>query len=150
MKRFNFLSVAVIAVLMVFAVGCTTLQEGAGGYYEDAPSGRAYRQAPYGNNGVIVVERDPFTGRYYQVSPYGNYGSPYDNYGYGYPANPRVYNRGGYYRGNTRPSVNNPRPNVNNGSRPSLGNNGVITQPQRKAEGSQDTKRAREILRGGN
>lgn len=141
MKRFNFLSVAVIAVLMVFAVGCTTLQEGAGGYYEDAPPSRTYRQAPYGTNQVIVVERDPYTGRYYQVSPYGHYGSPYDNFGYGYPASPRGHNRGGYYRGNTRPSVNH-------GSRPGLGNNQVITQPQRQSGGSEDTKRAREILRG--
>jgi hypothetical protein len=143
MKRFNFLSVAVIAVLMVFAVGCTTLQESAGGYYEDAPRSRAYRQAPFGSNQVIVVERDPFTGQYYQVSPYGHYGSRYDNFGYGYPASPRVYNRGGgYYRGNTA------RPSVGNNSRPSNGNNRVIQQPQRRNAGSESTNQAREILKG--
>lgn len=81
MKRFPFLSAALIAVLMVVAVGCTIPYDTAGGYYEDRPDRGGYyggySNSPYGSN-VIVVERDPYTGRYYEVSPYG--ATPY---GYG-------------------------------------------------------------------
>ncbi len=103
MKRFPFLSAALIAVLAVVAVGCTVPYETAGGgYYEDRADRGGYYGSPYGSN-VIVVERDPYTGRYYQVSPYGSYG-----YGTG---------GGRYYD----PRYNNPRynnnHNVNRGTR---------------------------------
>lgn len=96
MKRFPFLSAALIAVLMVVAVGCTVPYETAGGgYYEDRPDRGGYyggySNSPYNSN-VIVVERDPYTGRYYEVSPYGSY--PYGG-GRGVYVAPR--NNGRYY-----------------------------------------------------
>ena len=84
MKRFPFLSMALIATLAVVAVGCTLPQNTQGGYYEERVGhGGYYGNGAYGSN-VIVVERDPYTGRYYEVSPYGGYG-------YGYPARGGVY-----------------------------------------------------------
>lgn len=127
MKRFNILSMVLIAVLMVFAVSCTTLSEGMGGYEEAPGTGRVYRNMPFGNQQVIVVERDPFTGQVYQVSPYGYYGgSPWvgSPFGYGYPG-------GGYYRGG---AVGNSRP----APRPSA--------PARSS--SPTTQRAKDAIRG--
>ena len=117
MKRFPFLSVALIAVLMVVAVGCTLPYETTGGYYEERVGhGGYYGSSPYGSN-VIVVERDPYTGRYYQVSPYGS------NYGYGYPHGGGVYvaPRGGRVYDNR--SNNNTRYNNN------VRNGGVYRNP---------------------
>lgn len=93
MKRFPFLSAALIAVLMVVAVGCTVPYDTAGGdYYEDRIGHGGYYGSHYGSN-VIVVERDPFTGRYYEVAPYGTYGYPAG--GRGVYINPRGNSR--YY-----------------------------------------------------
>jgi len=72
MKRFPLLSVALIAVLMVVAVGCTAPLNTSGGYYEDRVERGGYYGSPYGSN-VIVVERDPYTGRYYEVNPHTGY-----------------------------------------------------------------------------
>ncbi|MGV3658167.1 MAG: hypothetical protein ACO1NX_09435 [Chitinophagaceae bacterium] len=104
MKRFPFLSTALIAVLAVVAVGCTVPYETAGGgYYEDRVDRGGYYGSPYGSN-VIVVERDPYTGRYYQVSPYGSYGYPAGGNRY-YDSrynNNRNVNRGTRYNNNVR------------------------------------------------
>lgn len=123
---------AFIAVLMVLAVSCTPLQQSQGGY-EEAPQGRrVYRTTPYGNQQVIVVERDPYTGQYYQVAPYGYYGgSPFNNYGYGYG---NGFPSGGYYRGGNGGSAR-PAPRQSQ-------------QPSRPA--SPTTQKAKDIIRGNN
>jgi hypothetical protein len=135
MKQSNFLSMALIVVLMVFAVSCTPLQESVGGY-EEAPGRRVYRQMPYGGNQVIVLERDPFTGQYFQVSPYGYYGGPLNTFGH-----PAFGNRGGggviYQQGNARSRISN-QP----ASR-------MPQQQQQPAQrGSETTNRAKDIIRG--
>jgi hypothetical protein len=113
MKYPNFLSVALIAVLMVVAVGCTTLQ-GAGGEYEERPTAgrRVIIDDPYYSNSTYLV-RDPYTGMLYEVRPYGY--SPYGNY---YGSNSRYYNdryynnrysrqgRSSSNSGNSQPSEN--------------------------------------------
>src|SRR3712207_1867934 len=78
MKRFPFLQVVVLAVLLVTVASCSVPMGTSGEYYEDAPArGNVYYGDPYyGNTNTIIVERDPYTGRYYQVSPRG-YGSVY-------------------------------------------------------------------------
>jgi hypothetical protein len=102
MKRFPFLSVVIAGLLMVAAVGCTTMKE----LPEDddytyqqsrvAP-GRILVDDPY--YGTIVLERDPFTGRYYQVNDrFGSYGyssryNNYDRYRDGYSRNQNTYYR---------------------------------------------------------
>src|SRR5688572_21081462 len=82
MKRFRILPVAIVLVLMVAAVGCTTVREADGDeYYERVSStpGRVYVDDPY--RGTVILERDPYTGRYYEVNPYGTYqGSRYRTY----------------------------------------------------------------------
>jgi hypothetical protein len=101
MKRFILVQVALLAVLMVVAVSCTTYRDASGDYYEDEPR-YMYQRTPYvGAGSVIIVERDPITGRYYQVSPYGYYsGSPYYNdsryQDSRYYNNNRYYNNRGY------------------------------------------------------
>jgi hypothetical protein len=104
MKRFNFLSVVVALVLMVAAVGCTTMQGAEDDYYgtqrvQGSPN-RIYVDDPY--RGTVVLERDPYSGRYYEVSPYGStnvYGNRYDSrYDRRYYGSGRNNNR--YYRNN--------------------------------------------------
>lgn len=89
MKRFNFLPVVVAFVLMITAVGCTTMTGTEDGYYERGRAQRVYVDDPY--RGTVVLERDPYTGRYYEVNPYGSY-------------NTRIYrgNNGYYGRNNSR------------------------------------------------
>ncbi|HEY0356096.1 MAG TPA: hypothetical protein VGC29_07835 [Flavisolibacter sp.] len=97
MKRFNFLSMAIAAILMVAAVGCTTLTESQDDRYERVSgANRIYVDDPY--RGLIVLERDPWTGRYYEVNSYNDrYYRGYDRYGYGNRNYGRRDNR--YYRG---------------------------------------------------
>lgn len=110
MKRFNFLSVVIAAVLVVAAVGCTTMRESGDEYYErPQASNRIYVDDPY--RGVVVLERDPYTGRYYEVSSFGNYygnsryyGGNYDRYGY----NDRYRNDSRYNRRTQYPRVTQP------------------------------------------
>jgi len=100
----------VAVVLMVAAVGCTTLRESGDEYYDPASrsvSNRVYVEDPY--RGVVVLERDPYTGRYYEVNSFGNYygnGRYYD----------RNYDRSGYRSGRTYDSryyrSNTPRTRV--------------------------------------
>lgn len=106
MKRFNFLSMAVAAILMVVAVGCTTLSETQDDRYARTQgTDRIYVDDPY--RGLVILERDPWSGRYYEVNSRsiynngyyrgGRYGDPY----YGRRNNTRIY-RGG--------TVTQPRP----------------------------------------
>ncbi|OLY92930.1 hypothetical protein SAMN05444008_10426 [Cnuella takakiae] len=141
MKQINIVPMALIAVLMILAVSCTPLQQTQGGYEEAPGSSRVYRNAPYGNQQVIVVERDPYSGQYFEVSPYGYYGgTPYYgsprgyNYGYGYPSG--GYSRGGNVRGgyNRGGNVGTSRP----APRPSA--------PSRPS--SPTTQRAKDAIRG--
>ena len=113
MKRFNFLSVVIAGILMVAAVGCTTLTESQDDYYNEgsrASSNRVYVDDPY--RGVVVLERDPWTGRYYEVSPYGAYSNRnYRNYGYGsryYGRGNSGYNNGRVYNRNSQPQQRTP------------------------------------------
>lgn len=122
MKRFNFLSVAIVVVLMITAVSCTTMAGSQDDYYNGQEArtygNRIYVDDPY--RGTVVLERDPRTGRYYEVNPYynGYYGSraygsrAYDPYGSPY------YGRrstGGYSRNNNNSNnnQNNQRPTEN-------------------------------------
>jgi hypothetical protein len=98
MKRFKFLPVAIVLVLVVAAIGCTPLRETEGDeYYERVSSapGRIYVDDPY--RGTVVLERDPYTGRYYEVGSYSRYGTRYRGYdpyyggGYNYPRTNRTY-----------------------------------------------------------
>lgn len=82
MKQFSFLSMAVIGLLMVGAVSCTTMQPSSRDYERPVTSTRRYVAVDpnYGYETVLV--RDAYTGRYYRVqaSPYGHYSDPfYDN-----------------------------------------------------------------------
>jgi hypothetical protein len=92
MKAFNLLSMAVIAILMVTAVGCTTVYEGYGD--EPVSTRTRVRYEPlYGQE--VYLARDPFTGRYYRtVRPQGAY-DPYNSYDPYY--NNRRYNRNSRY-----------------------------------------------------
>jgi hypothetical protein len=89
MKRNPFLLMAFLGVLMVAAVGCTTVQGAQDdGYYENSTSrtapSRIYVDDPYHYGRTILMERDPYTGKYYEVSPnsiYNNGYSTYDPYG---------------------------------------------------------------------
>jgi hypothetical protein len=122
MKRFNFLLMAIAAVLTITAVGCTTMAGTQDDYYSGQETrvygNRVYVDDPY--RGTVVLEKDPRTGRYYEVNPsYNGYyenrvyrSRSYDSY-YGSPSYERRTN-GGYYRnnnsGNTQNSQNNQRP----------------------------------------
>jgi hypothetical protein len=93
MKRFNFLPVVVAFVLMITAVGCTTMT-GAEDGYSRSRADRVYVDDPY--RGTVVLERDPYTGRYYEVNPYGSYNTRTyrgSNGYYGRTNNSRYYNR---------------------------------------------------------
>ncbi|MFN2437944.1 MAG: hypothetical protein ABR503_02015 [Chitinophagaceae bacterium] len=122
MKNLNFLSIGVIALLVVVAVGCTTMRE-AGSYdeyNEDRSSRRVYVDPYYGSD-QIILQRDPFTGRYYQVSPYGYYPGRSSYYGRNYS------NRDSYYRDNRNQQ-----------------------RPEQRAEGQKKINEARDIIRGKN
>jgi hypothetical protein len=82
MKNLTFLSMALIAVLMVLAVSCTPLQQTQGDYEQrPSTSRRVYLDDAY-SGGTTYLVRDPYTGMYYEVRPYGYspYGSNYGSY----------------------------------------------------------------------
>ena len=120
MKYPNFLSVALIAVLMVVAVGCTTMQ-GAQGEYEERPTAgrRVIIDDPYYGSTTYLV-RDPYTGMLYEVRPYGY--SPYSSY---YGSNSRYYNDRYYNRRSSQPS-----------RRSSDGSNSQPSENAQKSKGS--------------
>lgn len=94
MKNRNILSMVALSLLMVIgAIGCTTLQETTDGSYENERS--AYRSSvfndPYYSNNAPVLVRDAYTGRYFYVYPSAAY-SPYDAYRY----DNRYYNNRNY------------------------------------------------------
>lgn len=135
MKRFNFLLVAIAAVLTI-TVSCTTMAGTQDDYYSGQEArvygSRVYVDDPY--RGTVVLERDPRTGRYYEVSPsyngyYGNriYGSrSYDPY-YSGP----YYGRrssGGYSRNNNSSNTQSNQNTQNN------------QNTQRPAENDQKTR----------
>ena len=143
MKRFKFLQVALIAVLVVAAVSCGIPRSVSDEYYDDYPSGNVYYGNPYGAPPVIL-QRDPFTGQYYQVTPYGAYAypsTPYYGYnrGYRYRNNNHYGNRGGYNGGYNN---NDGRYNNNNNNR---NNNSGQTDAQRE----QKREEARDKILGG-
>lgn len=84
MKRFNFLSMAAMALLVVVAVSCSTVQTASEGDYE-RENNRLRRvvlvDPNYGFNTMLV--RDAETGRYYEIENnrgfYNGYFSPYRN-----------------------------------------------------------------------
>jgi hypothetical protein len=105
MKRFNFLSMAIVAILMVAAVGCTTLTESQDDRYSRTMgTDRIYVDDPY--RGTIVLERDPFSGRYYEVNSYNIYNDRYRR-GYGRYDN-RYYGRNVYRGRNTNTTPQRP------------------------------------------
>jgi hypothetical protein len=99
MKRFNFIPVVIAFVLMITAVGCTTMT-GPQDEYSRSRAERVYVDDPY--RGTVVLERDPYTGRYYEVNPYGSY-------------NTRIYRgNNSYYGRNNNRYYNNNRNNRSN------------------------------------
>ena len=117
MKRFNFLSVVIAGILMVAAVGCTTMTETQDDYYSEGPrtsANRIYVDDPY--RGTVVLERDPWTGRYYEVSSYGRFnnrayrGNVYSNRNYGNRSYGRGYSNGNYGRGGRGTTVTPQQP----------------------------------------
>lgn len=104
MKHLKLLQVVVALILLVGAVGCTTVRGTEDDYYNNSSANRIYVDDPY--RGTVVLERDPYTGRYYEVNSYG-YNNGYNNrYDRRYQTG-RIYNNGygrsngGYYnRGN--------------------------------------------------
>lgn len=132
MKRFNFVHILSMLVLVVILASCGITQPGYGEDYSDRPvrSRQVYSDPYYGNATTIV--RDPYTGRYYEVTPVSPYGydvyaSPYGSYG-----NSRYYGRGssrGY-------SNNSPRRSQ------------TTTQTQQQPRGNSETiNRAKNIIR---
>jgi hypothetical protein len=100
---------AIVLVLMVTAVSCTTMTGTQDEYYERGQtSNRVYVEDPY--RGTVVLERDPYTGRYYEVNSYGSYNNRYprvynsNSYGRSYGSGSRSRNNDRYYRNDTRPS----------------------------------------------
>lgn len=110
MKNPTFLSMALIAVLMVLAVSCTPLQQSQGDYDERPTSSRrVYMNEPY-YGGTTYLVRDPYTGMYYEVRPYGY--SPYGTGYYGSYNDPYYNNR--YYRNApSRGTTENRQPSPN-------------------------------------
>jgi len=134
MKRFNFVHVLSMLVLVVILASCGFTQPGYGEDYSDRPvrSRQIYSDPYYGNATTIV--RDPYTGRYYEVTPVGPYGydtysAPYSTYG--------GHNTRYYGRGNSRGYSNNtPRRSQ------------TTTQPQQQQRGSSETiNKAKNIIR---
>lgn len=124
MKNNTFLSMALVAVLMVALVGCTTMQGAQDEYYEtsrvqSAPS-RVYVDDPYNYGRTIVMERDPYTGRYYEVGSTGIYNNSISTY------DPRYNNT----RINSNRRYDNRRYNSGYPSRGQV----VTQQPQRPTE----------------
>jgi hypothetical protein len=106
MKRFKIIPVVVAALLMVAAVGCTTLGQGQDDYYSRTRgTDRIYVDDPY--RGTVILERDPVSGRYYEVNSYGVNDRYYRGYG-------RTYGNGYYGRrhnnGRYRPGTVTPKP----------------------------------------
>jgi hypothetical protein len=99
MKRFNFLPVVVAFVLMITAVGCTTMT-GPQDEYSRSRAERVYVDDPY--RGTVVLERDPYTGRYYEVDSYGSYNTrTYRGNNGSYGRNKSRYYNNRNYRTNT-------------------------------------------------
>ena len=139
MKNNTFLSMALIGVLMVVGISCTTMQGAQDEYYEPAsrvssqPS-RVYVDDPYVYGRTIVMERDPFTGRYYEVGTVGGYNRGLSTYDPRFDNNRRVYNNNRRY--------DNRRYNSGYPSRGQV----VTQQPQRPTEADRqaDEQRRRE------
>lgn len=131
MKRFNFLPVVIAMVLLVAAVGCTTMAGTEDDYGRQIYGNRVYVEDPY--RGTIVLERDPWTGRYYEVGPYNTYGT-YPYYGnrvYG----TRVY-RGHENRNYGRSDGYYYRNNQNNNQRPTEQDNRSRDEARKKVLGN--------------
>ena len=128
MKRFKFIHLLTMLVVIVTLASCGFTQPG---YGEEEYSGRPVRSRsvyvdPYYSNAPVIV-RDPYTGRYYEVTPVSPYGyDPY--YGTTYPSYGRTYGGRSY-------SNNYPRRYQS-------------TQPQAPKERSSETiNKAKNIIR---
>jgi hypothetical protein len=91
MKKFNFVHILTMLVLVVVLASCGFTQPGYGDeqYPDRTVRSRSIYTDPY--YGTTQVVRDPYTGRYYEVTPVSPYGYGYDSYGtYG---NSRYYGR---------------------------------------------------------
>lgn len=137
MKRFSFVQMVVILVLVVTIASCGMTQPMYDDYSERRPAGREVYLDPYYGNAPMIV-RDPYTGRYYEVAPVGPYGAYSGSYPY-YGNRSRYYGRG-HGRG---PVYNNtPRNNQNNNT-PRGGTN---QQPSRRT--TENIDKARDIING--
>ena len=140
MKRFSFVHMLVMLVVVITLASCGMTQPIYEDGYERPSARRVYSDPYYGGQTVLV--RDPYTGQIYEAiptSPYG-YGYEYPNGGY-YP-NGRSYGRSsrGYSRGysrNTAPVYRDRGSNNNNGS-------------SNSSQGSKKIDRAKDIINGKN
>ena len=131
MKRFNFVHVLSMLVLVVILASCGFTQPGYGdeGYSDRPVRGRQVYADPYYGNTTIV--RDPYTGRYYEVTPVSPNG--YDTYGSRYG----TYEDNRYYgRGNNRGGYSNNVPRRSQSS----------TQPQQQHRGTSETRSSSETI----
>ena len=130
MKKFNFVHVLTMLVLVVVLASCGFTQPGYGDeqYPDRTVRSRSIYSDPY--YGTTQVVRDPYTGRYYEVTPvspygYDTYSSPYGTYG----------NSRSYGRSSGRRYSNTPRRSQS-------------TQPQQQSRGSSETiNKAKSIIR---
>lgn len=132
MKRFNFVHLLTMIVLIVILASCGLTQPGYGDDYSERPvRGRQVYSDPYYSNAPTIV-RDPYTGRYYEVIPVSPYG--FDPYGARFNTYGDYRN---YGRGNTRGGYNNvPRRNQSS------------AQPQQPQKQSSETiDKAKNIIR---
>ena len=135
MKRFNFVHVLSMLVLVVILASCGFTQPGYGEDYPDRPvRNRQIYSDPYYGNATTIV-RDPYTGRYYEVTPVSPYG--YDTYSapYGTYGNSRYYGRG------------NNRGYSNNSPRRSQTTTQTQEQPPQPRENSETINKAKNIIR---
>jgi|GEM_PF-2830709 len=135
-----FFGSAVIATLLMAAIGCTPLRSAGGDEYYDpaAPPvsvrpSRIWVDDPYRPGNLILMERDPYSGRYFPLSaPYGAWNDPYGFGGpYGAYRDPYFHDRYGRSPRRSQPARANPQ-----------------QQEQTRREGEQRRQQARDEVLG--
>jgi hypothetical protein len=141
MKNTPFISMAIIAVLLVTAVSCTTVQGTQDDYYSNEPVNRRVVMLDPSYNQEVYIVRDAFTGRYYQViaDPYGNRFSNNAFYNDRY-YNDRRFNNDRRYNDRYSDSRNR---GTNN-------NTGGATRQQPQPQSSEKINEARKRIQQGN